>query len=123
MGGQVERKAERKAKRSKIKLRNSLISPQLLKQYQAALIQVVNFLTECNLLVSNIEELDDAVCAWLEHIFYEGEAKGLASDSLASIQYHLPRAAGHLRMSWKLVRAFAGACVRTRERLAKRPHF
>ena len=31
MGGQVERKAERKAKRSKIKLRNSLISPTTLE--------------------------------------------------------------------------------------------
>ena len=71
------------------------------------------------------------MCSWLEYIFYEGEAKGLASDALASLQYHLPQAAGHLRMSWKLVkawqkleppvrviplspllpRAFAGACV------------
>lgn len=71
------------------------------------------------------------MCTWIEHIFFDGESKSLASDALASVQYHLPQAIGHLRMSWKLAkawrkieppsrvvpisplltRAFAGACV------------
>ena len=78
-----------------------------------------------------IDELDDAISCWVEHIFFEGESKSLASDGLASIQYHLPQSVGHLRMSWKLAkawqklepparmiplsplmaRAFAGACI------------
>ena len=125
------RKQERKQKRRHLHLKRALISSSLRKRYQFALGHVVTFLADCNIFVGHIDELDDAVCSWLEYIFYEGEAKGLASDALGSLQYHLPQAAGHLRMSWKLVkawlkleppvrviplspllaRAFAGACV------------
>lgn len=131
MGRSQVNKEERKAKRRGINLKKSLISPQLLKRYQFVLIHIVNFLAECNLNVASIEDMDEAISGWIEHIFFEGETKGLASDGLASLQYHLPQVAGHLRMSWKLVkawqkveppvrvipisplltRAFAGACV------------
>lgn len=103
----------------------------MLKRYQLVLLQIVEFFNNCHLQVRAIEDLDEAVCCWVEHIFFEGEPKGMASDGLASLQYHLPQAAGHLRMSWRLVkawqkveppskviplspflaRAFAGACV------------
>eukprot|EP00435_Cladocopium_sp_Y103_P073923 s72_g45.t1 len=131
MGRLQERKQERRQKRKGLSLKKHLISAQLLKRYQFVLIHIVNFLADCNLFVRAIEELDEAISSWLEYIFFEGEAKGLASDGLASIQYYLPQAAGHLRMSWKMVKAwqriepptrvipmspllargFAGACV------------
>jgi hypothetical protein len=107
-----------------LNLRESLVTPQLLKRYQFALIHVTQFFADCAMAVSAMEDLDEAVCSWIEHIFFEGESKSLASDGLASIQYHL-------RMSWKLAkawqkieppervvpisplltRAFAGACI------------
>lgn len=131
MGRPQENKAERRHKRKGIDLKQQLISGALLKRYQFVLVHIVNFLTECDLRVQCIDDLDEAISSWVEFIFSEGEAKGLASDGLASLQYHLPQAAGHLRMSWKLVkawqkvepptrviplspfltRAFAGACV------------
>lgn len=108
-----------------------MISKPLLARYESVLIVIVNFFAECGLRIEALDDLDTAVSAWVEYIFSEGEAKGLASDGLASLQYHLPSCAGHLRMSWKLVkawqkvepparvvpispllaRAFAGACV------------
>ena len=124
-------KEERQHKRRGLNLRESLVTPQLLKRYQFALIQITQFFAECGIAVTAIDQLDDAVCSWIEHIFFEGESKSLASDGLASIQHHLPAAIGCLRMSWKLAkawqkleppsrvvpfsplltRAFAGACV------------
>jgi hypothetical protein len=126
-----ETRAQRRVKRRGLNLRESLVTPQLLKRYQFALIQVTQFFEDCGLSIAAIEELDEAVASWVEHIFFEGESKSLASDGLASIQYHLPQAMGNLRMSWKLAkawqkieppnrvvpfsplltRAFAGACV------------
>lgn len=131
MGRSQERRQERQAKRKGLNLRKNLISAPLLKRYQFVLIHIANYLADCNLRVECIEDLDEAISSWVEYIFFEGEAKGLASDGLASLQYHLPQSAGHLRMSWKLVRtwqkvepptrviplspmlarAFAGACV------------
>lgn len=131
MGRSTERRQERRTKRKGLSLRKSLISAQLLKRYQFVLVHIVNYLADCNLRVQCLEDLDEAISSWVEYIFFEGEAKGLASDGLASLQYHLPQSAGHLRMSWKLVRtwqkiepptrvipispmlarAFAGACV------------
>lgn len=126
-------KAERQIKRRGLDLKASLVTPQLLKRYQAALVRVTTFLQDCNLRVQHIDDLDEAVSSWIEHIFFDGESKSLASDGLASIQYHLPQAIGHLRLSWKLAkawqkieppsrvvplsplltRAFAGACLLT----------
>lgn len=126
-----ENRRQRQHNRRGLNLRESLVTPQLLKRYQFALIQVTQFFADCGLVIAAIEDLDDAVCSWIEHIFFEGESKSLASDGLASIQFHLPTAIGNLRMSWKLAkawqkieppervvpisplltRAFAGACV------------
>ena len=128
-----ETKEQRKAKRQGLNLKESLVTAPLLKRYQAALVQVTQFLADCNIQVRYIDELDDALSTWVQHIFFEGESKSLASDGLASIQYHLPQSIGNLRMSWKLAkawhkiepparvvplspllaRAFAGACLLT----------
>ena len=105
MGRPQENKAERQLKLRGIDLKKQLISSVLLKRYQFVLVHITNFLAECDLAVQTIDDLDEVICSWVEFIFSEGEAKGLASDGLASLQYHLPQAAGHLRMSWKLVKA------------------
>ena len=86
MGRAEESKAARKQKRRDFNLKDSLVTPQLLKRYQLALVQVTTFLAECNIRVRYIDELDDAISAWIEYIFSEGQSKSLASDALASFQ-------------------------------------
>ena len=49
-------------------------------------------------------DLDEAVSAWLEFAYSEGENKSLASDALAGVQYYLPPAVGRLKHSWKLAK-------------------
>ena len=70
-----ETKEQRKANRQGLNLRESLVTPQLLKRYQFALIQVTQFLADCNIQVRYIDELDDAVSTWVEHIFLKVKAK------------------------------------------------
>ena len=131
MGKHEEKRQARKEARKGVNLKSKLVSTQLLGRYELALTLLTTFFADCGLAVRTLDDLDEAVSAYLEHIFFEGEPKGLASDTLASVQFHMPKAAGHLRMSWKLlkawqkvepparvvpispllVRAFAGACV------------
>lgn len=133
MGRQKTQKAERKKQRKGIKLRQSLVSSPLKIRYEQALIRITQFWADANLSVSQVEDIDEAAAMWVENLFFEGEAKGLASDGLASLQHYLPQCCGQLRLSWKLVRAwqkiepptrvvplsplltkaFAGACVLT----------
>lgn len=105
MGKQARQKARQEARKG-LSLRKALLTSPLLKRYEVALVHITSFFAECGLRVATIDNLDSAVGAWVEHIFFEGESKSLASDGLASLQYHLPQAAGHLRFSWKLVKAW-----------------
>lgn len=109
-----------------------MISDDLLTRYQNALVQITSFWQDCDIKIYDLESIDEAVSLYLEFIFSEGEPKGLASDTLASVQFFLPSASGKLRHSWKLVKtwqkiepptrlipmspfvvkAFAGACIR-----------
>ena len=43
-------------------------------------VQVTQFLAECHLAVDAIEDLDE-VSSWIEHIFFEGESKGLWGEA------------------------------------------
>eukprot|EP00438_Fugacium_kawagutii_P024958 Skav213215 [mRNA] locus=scaffold2826:646920:647414:- [translate_table: standard] len=106
MGKQAKQTARKEARKG-LSLKSALLTSPLLKRYEVALVQITTFLAECGLSVSAIEHLDSVVAAWIEHIFFEGESKSLASDGLASLQYHLPQSAGHLRFSWKLVKAWS----------------
>ena len=122
---------ERRQSRRGQSLKQAVVSAPLKRRYDYALIQITSFWQETNLEINTIDDLDSAVGTWLEHIFFEGLPKSLARDGLASLQYHLPSAAGRLRFSWKMVKAwqrleppqrviplsplmtqaFAGACI------------
>ena len=83
-----------------------MISDDLLTRYQNALVQITSFWQDCDIKIYDLESIDEAVSLYLEFIFSEGEPKGLASDTLASVQFFLPSASGKLRHSWKLVKTW-----------------
>lgn len=131
--GVQERRQTRQAHRQGKTLKAHLITSPLHARYATALVQITDFWATANIEVATLSSVDAAVSCWLEFIFSEGEPKSLASDGLASLQFHLPELCGHLRASWKLVktwnrlepptrvvplspllcRAFAGACLYT----------
>lgn len=99
-------KAQRKRQRKGLTLQSSLVSPGLQHRYAIALLHVTQFWIETALLPSSLENVDPAVSVWLEYIFSDGEPKSLASDGLASLQHFMPSLCGHLRGSWKMVKAW-----------------
>eukprot|EP00438_Fugacium_kawagutii_P036537 Skav228171 [mRNA] locus=scaffold1728:18157:20618:+ [translate_table: standard] len=121
----------RQANRKGLTLKASMITSPLHLRYSTALVQITQFWATANIVVATLSDADAAVGCWLEHIFSEGEPKSLASDGLASLQFHLPALCGHFRSSWKMVKtwhrlepptrvvplspllclAFAGACI------------
>ncbi|CAE7184465.1 unnamed protein product, partial [Symbiodinium necroappetens] len=76
-------------------------------------------------------DLDEAICAWIEFAYSEGEHKSLVNFALAGLQFYLPACVGKLKQAWRLAKvwqrlepplrvlplsplltsAFAGACV------------
>ena len=56
--------------------------------------------------VTGLDSMDAAACAWLEHLYHDGEYKSFASDGLAAIQYFLPPCVGKLKHAWKLAKVW-----------------
>ena len=83
-----------------------MITSGLQDRYNLAIVSLVTFWQEAHIPFPDMANLDDAVSTWLEYIFSEGEPKGLASDGLAGIQFHIPASAGNLRQSWKLLKTW-----------------
>lgn len=96
----------RRVRRRGRTLKNSMISSELKERYQHALVQVTQFWADHNVDIHSLDVLDEAVATYLEYIFAEGLPKSLASDTLASIQRHLPTSCGRLRFSWKMVKTW-----------------
>ena len=46
--------------------------------------------------------LDLAVAEYIEHLYQEGDTVGMASNTLAALQYFQPDCLGKLKYSWKL---------------------
>lgn len=103
---QRETAAIRRYRRRGRTLKDSMISNELKERYQTALVQITEFWMDHNVDVHSLDVLDESVSTYLEHIFAEGLPKSLASDTLASIQHHLPTSCGKLRFSWKMAKTW-----------------
>ena len=51
-------------------------------------------------------ELDQMIAQFVENLWQEGEAKSVASYTVASVQHFLPEMRNNLRCAWRLVRAW-----------------
>ena len=55
-------------------------------------------------LPSKRDQLDPLVMEYIEHLWLTGEGRGLAADTLASLQDHDAKIRGHLSGAWRLVK-------------------
>ncbi|CAE7606234.1 unnamed protein product [Symbiodinium sp. CCMP2592] len=90
--------------RSKLTLKSQMVSGGMQARYRKAVLVLLSFLVESRIQVTAWHDLDEAVSAWLEFAYSEGESKSLASDALAGVHYFLPPAVGMLKHSWKLAK-------------------
>lgn len=99
---QVEaHRQERKKKRKGVSLTDNLVTPGLSARCHKAAVRILSFWRESQAQPRTWDDMDVATGQWLEHTFAEG-----ASDGLAALQHFLPKVAGKLRHSWRLLRSW-----------------
>jgi len=99
---------ERAKQRQKLgSLKDLTVQPATRKRYTAALQHFFAFLKRENLELPTRRILvDPLVSEYLEHLWSTGLGRGLACDTLASLQDSDPRLRGQLPQSWRLLKAW-----------------
>ena len=88
-------------------LRQLTVQPATRVRYDRALDSFLRFLQNSNLQLPRRRELIDPLAAeYLEHLWFSGQGRGLASDTLASLQDQDPRLKGQLQLSWRLLKTW-----------------
>ena len=88
-------------------LRQLTVQPATRARYDRALTAFLQFLKRNQLQLPFKRDLIDPLAAeYLEHLWFTGAGRGLASDTLAALQDHDPRLRGHLQVSWRLLKTW-----------------
>ena len=59
-------------------------------------------------------EFDTLLCVWAEHLWAEGDPKGILNGALCGIAHYIPALRGRLGGSWRLYKAW-GRCERPKQ--------
>ena len=100
---------------ARIRVRESLgtlkqltVQPKTRARYDKALAQFWNYLRQHGLtLPTRLQALDGLLSDYIEHLWMTGAGKGLASDTVASLQDAEPHTKGHLHGTWRLLKAWS----------------
>lgn len=88
-------------------LRHLTVQPATRARYERALTAFLQFLKDNKLtLPYQRDRLDPLAAEYLEHLWFSGAGRGLASDTLASLQDRDPRLRGQLQISWRLLKTW-----------------
>lgn len=88
-------------------LRQLTVQPATRARYDKALSSFLQFLKHNNLtLPYQRDRLDPLAAEYIEHLWVTGAGRGLASDTLASLQDQDPRLRGQLQSSWRLLKTW-----------------
>ena len=83
------------------------MQPSTRLRYDKALNRFLSFLKAEGLqLPTKREQLDPLVMEYIEHLWFSGEGRGLAANTLASLQDHDAKIRGHLPGAWRLVKTW-----------------
>ena len=101
---QQERQKVRKQMGS---LKSLTIQPRTRARYDKAKDRFYQFLTDNKLHIPKQKHLMDGIlCEYLEHLWSTGEGRGLASDTLASLQDASPGLRGSIPGAWRLLKTW-----------------
>ena len=88
-------------------LRSLTIQPRTRVRYDRAKAKFYDFLNQNSLdLPTNKHLLDPILCDYLEFLWASGEGRGLASDTLASLQDTSPSLRGAIPGAWRLLKTW-----------------
>ena len=101
--------SERVKQRQKLgTLRELTVQSPTRARYDKALNGFLNFLHENGLKIPHQRDaLDPLVCDYLEHLWSSGAGRGLASDTVASLQDFMPKLRHHLPGAWRLLKTWS----------------
>jgi integrase len=77
-------------------LRNSVLEPQTLKRYKAAVNDFLNFLSENNIKVKKDKQIDSALANYIEYLFFHRLGKHKASLTFHGLLFFSPQ------LKWRL---------------------
>ena len=101
---QEQRKQVRKQMGS---LKSLTIQPKTRVRYERAKDKFYAFLDKNDLSLPKKKHLlDDILCEYLEYLWASGEGRGLASDTLASLQDASPGLRGSIPGAWRLLKTW-----------------
>lgn len=100
----VERRTQRERKRQRkhILLQDAAISPKTQERYYSAVRNLLPVLHT----ISSAFELDDAVAAWVEKQWQEGQTLYVVSDALCGLHHFEPYTKKLIPSAWKLFRTW-----------------
>ena len=88
-------------------LRQLTVQPQTRQRYNKAIDQFMAHLKANAIkLPEKRDLLDPLVCDYVEHLWYTGQGRGLANDTLAGLQDLDPKIKGYLPGSWRLLKTW-----------------
>ena len=88
-------------------LRQLTVQPATRARYNRALTSFLQFLRDSDLtLPRQRDRIDPLAAEYLEHLWFTGAGRALASDTLAALQDHDPRLKHQLQISWRLLKTW-----------------
>ena len=105
---EAQTRHQRQQRRSNLgSLRSLTVQPATRLRYSKALQAFHRYLQDCLLqLPTQLRLLDSVVSDYIEHLWFSGQPRSLANDSLASIQDAQPSVRGHLPLAWRLLKTW-----------------
>ena len=89
-------------------LKQLTVQPSTRNRYRLALDKFLAFLKFNDLILPHRRDLlDPLVCEYIEHLWFSGEGKALASDTVASLQDFDAHIKGRLPGAWRLLKTWA----------------
>ena len=98
----TEQKESRRLDRAGTTLKQRQVSKLTRERYVVACNALVDFWKTYDCGPKFRPSIDMAVAEYIEHIYQEGDTVGMASNTLAALQYFYPECIGKLKYSWKL---------------------
>ena len=112
--GKGQKHLEGKSQRERQKVRKKLgslksltIQPRTRVRYDKAKDKFYDFLSQNGLQIPRAKwQMDNLLCEYLEFLWSSGEGRGLASDTLASLQDTNPGLRGSIPGAWRLLKTW-----------------
>ena len=76
--------------------------PRVFWRYERAFARLLAFWLALGTFIGEGDTFDEPASEYIEALYQEGSPLSTATDTLAALQYFMPKAAGKLEEAWRL---------------------